>query len=277
MELGSAKNMRTIISNSGGLDSTYALWKTASSTSDEIIALHLDASNLSDRLRKKYDVRSLTSVTGQKERAHKITDWMSQNIRPCSFVCVEIDERNLRYGIENINSQQTLIVDWAVAEINSGRADRLIIATERENDGYSNGGTLKSRAPGSVAARDRFIAEAKRGRLDFMLLDSQYHQGVALRELPQELILMTRSCDGIADEPCGVCFKCSKRKFFIDAIRQGKTDSDLRDYISAKSELPDGRWRSMKDWIIEDVSSYNVVYTASWDMPVWPSSVDKGL
>jgi len=277
VELGSPADMKTIISNSGGLDSTYALWKIASSTNDEIVSLHLDASKITDRLRQKYDIRSLTSVNGQKDRATQITDWISRSIRQCSFVCVELGEQHLRQGIENINSQQTLIVDWAVSEINAGRADRLIIATERENDGYSNGGTLKSRSPGSIAARDRFIAEAKRGRLDFILLDAGYHQGVAIRELPPELMSMTRSCDGMGEEPCGVCFKCSKRKFFCEAILHGKTDDDLREYISSKSELPSGRWRSMKDWLRDDISTYNCVEIESWAFPVWPSSVDKGL
>jgi hypothetical protein len=94
--------------------------------------------------------------------------------------------------------------------------------------------------------------------------------------MPAKLFALTRSCDNPAPEPCGTCFKCSKRKFFAEAIANGKSDDAIRAHIASKSELPDGRWRSMKNWLAEDVSTCAPPLSDKpWDMPIWPSSVDK--
>ena len=268
--------MRTIIGNSGGLDSTYALWKLLSTTDDEVTVVLLNTDGLTDQVLKKFDVRSFNSMHKNAQRAQRvqnIVNWLSANVRSCNVVNVGLDESTLRRGIEYPNNPQTAIVEWALAKINAGEADKVIVTTERENDGYSNGGTITSRAPGAMAARARFVDNATRGEISFMLLDANYHQGVAMREMPQALIDLTHSCDSQEDAPCGVCFKCSKRKFFAEAIAQGKTDEGIRAKIAAKSELPDGRWRSMKHWISEEVSTCRYpAMDKTWDMPVWPTS-----
>jgi hypothetical protein len=271
--------MRTIIGNSGGLDSTYALWKLLSTTADDVTVVLLNTDGLTQQVLNKFDVRSFNSIgnnTVRAQRVQNIVNWLSANVRPCTIENVSLDEANLRRGIDYPNNPQTAIVEWAVVKINAGLADKVVVTTERENDGYSNGGTITTRAPGAMAARARFVDNATRGKIDFMLLDAGYHQGVAMREMPQALIDLTHSCDSQEDAPCGVCFKCSKRKFFAEAVARGETDEQIRQKVASKSELPEGRWRSMKHWIAEEVSTCR--YTASdkiWDMPVWPSSVDK--
>jgi 7-cyano-7-deazaguanine synthase in queuosine biosynthesis len=271
--------MRTIIGNSGGLDSTYALWKLLSTTNDDVTVVLLNTDDLTPQARQKFDVRSFNSAQSnatRMDRVRSIVDWLNANVRPCTLIEVRLDETVLRRGVDHPNNPQTVIVDWAVQKINAGEADRVVVTTERENDGFSNGGTIASRAPGAIAARDRFVADATRGELSFILLDMNYHQAVALRELPANLLALTRSCDSPAPEPCGVCFKCSKRKLFAEAISEGKTDEDIRSYVALRSELPDGRWRSMKHWIAEDVSTCAVpANNASWEMPSWPQSVIK--
>ena len=206
--------MRTIIGNSGGLDSTYALWKLLSTTDDEVTVVVLNTNTLTQQIRDKFDVRSFNSAEngiGRSQRVQNILNWLAANVRPCTVVNVDLDENVLRRGIDYPNNPQTAIVEWAIAKINAGEADKVIVTTERENDGYSNGGTITTRAPGAIAAKNLFVEFATRGEISFMLLDSGYHQGVALREMPQALIDLTHSCDVQGSEPCGVCFKCSKR------------------------------------------------------------------
>ena len=273
--------MRTIIGNSGGLDSTYALWKLLSTTNDDVTVVLLNTDDLTPQVRQKFDVRSFNSAQSnatRMDRVRFIVDWLNANVRPCTLIEVGLNETVLRRGVEYPNNPQTVIVDWSVNKINANEADKVIVTTERENDGFSNGGTIASRAPGAITARDRFVADATRGELNFILLDMNYHQGMALRELPTDLYALTRSCDSPAPEPCGVCFKCSKRKFFAEAISQGKTDEEIRSYVALKSELPNNRWRSMKFWIAEDVPTcaYQSV-DKTWDMPVWPNSINKGI
>ena len=270
--------MKTIIGNSGGLDSTYALWKLLSSTADEVTVVLLNTDDLTPQIKTKYDVRSFNSNQpndGRLTRVRTIVEWLSANVRSCTLVEVNIDASVLKRGIEYPNNPQTIIVDWAIGKINANLADKVIVTTERENDGFSNGGTITTRAPGALAARDRFVTDATRGQLSFMLLDMSYHQGIATREMPAELFALTRSCDSPAPEPCGVCFKCSKRKFFAEAIADGKSDDQIRAHIATKSELPDSRWMTMKNWLKDDVSSYVGGGDRTWNMPVWPSSIDK--
>ncbi len=271
--------MKTIIGNSGGLDSTYALWKLLSSTSDDVTVVLLNTDDLTTEIKTKFDVRSFNSSQpneGRVSRVRTIVDWLSVNVRPCTLAEVNIDASVLKRGVEYPNNPQTIIVDWAIGKINANLADKVVVTTERENDGFSNGGTIAGRAPGALAARDRFVDNATRGQLSFMLLDMDYHQGMATREMPAELFALTRSCDNPAPEPCGTCFKCSKRKFFAEAIADGKSDGEIRTYIASKSELPDGNWRSMKHWLVEDVSTFaSPLPNKLWDMPVWPLSIVK--
>jgi hypothetical protein len=270
--------MKTIIGNSGGLDSTYALWKLLSSTNDEVTVVLLNTDDLTLKIKTKFDVRSFNSSQSNEGRANRvrsIVEWLSINVRPCTLANIDIDSSILKRGIEYPNNPQTIIVDWAINKINANLADKVIVTTEFENDGFSNGGTILTRAPGALAARDRFVNNSTRGQLSFMLLDMDYHQGVATREIPAELFSLTRSCDSPEPEPCGVCFKCSKRKFFAEAITAGKSDDEIRMYISLKSKLPDGRWMTMKNWLKDDVSTYVGGGNKTWDMPVWPSSVYK--
>lgn len=270
--------MKTIIGNSGGLDSTYALWKLLSSTADEVTVILLNTDDLTKEIKTKFDVRSFNSSQsneGRINRVRSIVDWLSVNVRPCILAEVNIDASILKRGIGYPNNPQTIIVDWAIGKINANLADKVIVTTERENDGFSNGGTIATRAPGALAARDRFADNATRGQLIFMLLDMGYHQGMATREMPAELFALTRSCDSPAPEPCGVCFKCSKRKFFAEAIAGGKLDDEIRTHIASKSELSNGRWMTMKNWLKDDVSTYIDGGDKTWDMPIWPSSVYK--
>jgi hypothetical protein len=268
--------MRTIIGNSGGLDSTYALWKLLSTTDDEVTVVLLNTDGLTNQVITRFDVRSFNSLHKNSQRAQRvqnIVNWLSANVRSCAIVNVALDESTLRRGIEYPNNPQTAIVEWAVVKINAGEADKIIVTTERENDGYSNGGTITSRAPGAMAAKARFVDNATRGEISFMLLDAGYHQGVALREMPKALVDMTHSCDVQGSEPCGVCFKCSKRKFFAEAVVQGKTDQEIRDRVVSKTELPNSRWRSMKYWISEEVPTCTrPISDETWEMPSWPTS-----
>lgn len=188
--------MRTIIGNSGGLDSTYALWKLLSTTNDEVTVVVLNTGTMTKQVKNRFDVRSFNSLgdsNSRSQRVQNILNWLSANVRPCTVVNVDLDENVLRRGIDYPNNPQTAIVEWAIAKINTGEADKVIVTTERENDGYSNGGTITTRAPGAIAAKNLFVEFAARGEISFMLLDSGYHQGVALREMPQALIDLTHS------------------------------------------------------------------------------------
>jgi len=267
--------MRTIISTSGGLDSTYVLWKILSTTSDEVTAVFLDTNSIDPILaQNKYDIRWLQSsntINSTKNHTVSICDWLKENVRDFTLEIHTVDSTKFRKGLDVIdrsNSINGYFTDMAIERINSNQIDRIVSSNERENDGFSHGGTKNGiRRPGAMEFRDRFVSYATRGQIDFMLTDMNYTQANALIELPQELMDKTISCDAVLDnlEPCGVCFKCKKRKFFCDAIDEGKTAQEIYDIVEAKSVQGDGTWLSMKYWI-------NGNTEPTWPMPQWPSS-----
>lgn len=266
--------MKTIIALSGGLDSTYALWKTLSSTDDTITAVTLVFDDLSPEMQSEYGVRSVASSIPSPIRFSKtraIVKWLKDNVRDFSYVAVNVTPDIMDKGLPN--SPQTMLVNWAVTKINSGEADKIVNSAEIENDGYSNGGTLTSRAGGASAARSVFVQKAMRGEIDFMLSTESYSHAVAMSEMPQELIDLTRSCDRDVETPCGVCFKCSKRKLFAEALASGKTAAEVTQYAINKSTPQPGRWRSMKHWLAEEVPTCDrPASSETWDMPSWPTS-----
>ena len=266
--------MKTVIALSGGIDSTYALWKTLSSTDDVVTAVTLDFDSLSQEERGEYDVRGVASAIPSPIRFSKtraIVKWLKENVRDFSYVAVSVTPEIMDKGLPN--SPQTMLVNWAVSRINAGEYDRIVNSAEIENDGYSNCGTTSSRAGGAIAARAVFVQKATRGEIDFLLSTESYSHAVAMSEMPSALVEMTRSCDRDAETQCGVCFKCSKRKFFAEALSSGKTAAEVTQLVLSKSIPQPGRWRSMKYWIAEEVPTCDrPASNETWEMPSWPTS-----
>ena len=260
--------MKTIIPCSTGLDSIYVLWKQLSTTQDDITVIFLTEGELQFVNKAKYDLRSLDALNriGVTDRVSEIMAWLKSNIRDFKYFETPMELDYLSKKWDEPNNAQTYMVRYVVPKLAIGEYDKLIICTERENDGFGNGGTVQTRRTGGMAALDLFKATATRGEISFPLMDGTYNQAHALSEMPQELIDLTFSCQNALPDPCGQCFKCMKRKFFCDEIASGKSLSEIDALVEAKSVLPNGKWVSMKYWI---GSSEN---NPEWEMLEWPSS-----
>jgi hypothetical protein len=263
-----ANLMKVIIPCSSGLDSIYVLWKHLSTTQDDVTAVYLQENNLSSNFRIKYDIRSLepTNRAGLVERLNEIMNWLKANVRDFTYVVHPMEQAYLSKNWDEPNNAQTYMVRYTMNQINSGEYDRLIICTERENDGFGNGGTVQTRRTGGMSALDLFKSMATKGGILFPLMDGTYNQAHALSEMPQALIDLTFSCQKELPTPCGVCFKCIKRNFFCDEIASGKSLPEIDALVDEKSVLPNGKWMSMKYWVSGAENS------PEWDMLEWPSS-----
>lgn len=265
--------MKTILASSGGVDSTYAIWKTLTSTQDEVTTVTLNFNGLTQEIKHQYDVRGISDIKGSSRasRVSLINDWLLQNTRPFTNIIVNVTPEILDRG--EPNSPQSMLVNWAVPRINAGEYDKIISSAERENDGYANCGTISQRMGGAAAAKAAFVKKATRGEIDFMLLTESYSHAVAMSEMPAVLVDLTRSCDRSIETPCGVCLKCSKRKFFAEALSSGKTAAEVTQLVLSKSIPQPGRWRSMKYWIAEEVPTCDrPASNETWEMPSWPTS-----
>jgi len=249
---------RTLIGLSGGLDSTYTLYKTLTETNDEVTALIISFNRTSYNKSILMDVESKEEYEGKIRNIKKIVGWLKANVRDFTLVEHEYDpDLLIRSQIDTPGVGPVVyIVMHAVEKINRNELDKIVLSNEKENDGFNY--SRHGHTPGAKRALDFFKSKAKRGSITFPLIEMNYHQGNAISELPKELYAMTRSCsDADYDsEPCGICFKCSKRKFFAEMIDQGKSMEEIADYVYQKSMKPNGKWRSMKVWLFDEVSTY---------------------
>jgi hypothetical protein len=258
--------MKTFVSLSGGMDSTYLLWKLLSETTDEITALHVDLANFTQRLIQKYDIRSFAfeeDAAANLTKINEIAAWLKTNVRDFNLIVEPISTDYMVRGIEFPNSPPAYITRYAVQHINDGIYDRLCLSNEWENDGTSNGGTIMTRRSGAWAAHEIFVSEAQRGCIDFTLLDMDYNQAYALNEMPQALRdLVWDSQDQTA--------KSMKRHYFANLLQEGKTPAEAGQIAKAKCMLPDNKWHSMKFWVMGREPTADT----TWDMPTWPSSYE---
>lgn len=259
--------MKTFVSLSGGMDSTYLLWKLLSETTDEITALYVDLTDCDFLTRQKYDIRSFSFEEDSgtnRVKVEEIAAWLKANVRDFNLIIEPISAAYMVRGVGSPNNPPAYITRYAVQHINDGIYDRLCLSNEWENDGYANGGSVTSRRNGAWVAHEIFVSEAKRGRIDFTLLDMDYNQGYALTELPKPLrnLIWSRTDESV---------KSKKRMYFRNLIFvEGKTPAEAGAIAKAKCMLPNGKWHSMKFWI----AGLSPTETPTWDMPTWPSSYE---
>jgi hypothetical protein len=254
--------MKTILTFSGGVDSTYLLWKLLTTTDDEITAVFVDTSSLSFPEAARYDLRAF--FNSNLETAQTAAAWLQANCRSFTFLNQTFDTSFCVRGYGNVNSPQTYITRFAVPRINVGEFDRLVCTSEKENDGWSNGGTVDTRRPGSFAARDLFVASATRGSIEFPLIASNYTQANALTEMPSDLLNIVDHCT-VGDGS----YKCKKKQWFQNLLDQGNTPEQCYDAWYANcTNAYTGKWFSMKLWLTDQPATAE----NTWNMPEWPTS-----
>jgi hypothetical protein len=258
--------MKTLVTITGGMDSAYLLWKLLTETSDEITAVNFDIGNTENRLFQKYDLRGFSRDDGNMDQSDKVIEvvtWLQNNVRPFTFVREPIKADYMSRDINFPNNVIGYTVRFAISKINSGEIDRLCLSSEWENDGFSHGGTIgKVRRPGSWSGYEAFVATATRGQIDFTLLDMDYNQAYALAQLPKPVI------DIIRYPIRPTKFKNAKISWYKKQLNEGKTPAEAGAIAKAKCTLPNGKWFTMKSWVIgEEQNDLN-----TWDMPTWPTS-----
>jgi len=254
--------MKTVLTFSGGIDSTYVLWKLLSETQDEITAVFVSTDGVTQSEFNRYDLRAF-GASGQST-VDAAAQWLQSNIRQFTYSVQPFDAQYAPRGVENVNSPQTYLARFAAPRINSGEFDRFVCTSEKENDGWSNGGTINVRRPGSVAARDIFIQSATRGSIEFSLISENYTQANALSEMPSSLLSIVDHCV-LGD----ISYKCRKKQWFQNLLDQGNTPAQCYDawYANCTNAYA-GKWFSMKYW----VDGVQPTEQNTWAMPEWPAS-----
>lgn len=244
--------MRTIIPLSCGKDSTYVLWRYLRDTNREITAVHTFVAELSEEQKIINRVTLQGKLNGSHysaAQAKRIVQWLSDNVRTCRLEIVEPTKEVSSTHDEPLGGASSFGMTWAIYQINNGNYDTLVNTHEREDD--SRGWERKVSQTASSACRrslDEFQRLAKRGSIEFPLINWGYNQSYAMTELPKDLLALTFSCDRSV-EPCGTCFKCSKTKLIGRMLEGGMSPVQIGEHYERQCKQKDGSWWSMKDWL----------------------------
>ena len=201
--------MRSILSFTGGLDSTLLLYKLLTETDDEVYAFTLDLQFCIDTTldHKQYM---------EKVSAMKIAYWMNENIRPFKY---DIVDKPHGFLYENLPMMEALY--FAIPYLNEDLYDRFCFAFSAEDIG-TFGKQVKN------AMEYRFEQYATRGTLEFTLQEQNLGRAHALTTIPKELLNITADCTRIGPnhEKCGYCLKCKFRAQDFKRLSEGLTPDE---------------------------------------------------
>jgi 7-cyano-7-deazaguanine synthase in queuosine biosynthesis len=200
---------RIIMSFTGGLDSTYLLYKTLKDTDDEVYAFTLDLKFCEETT---FDHKQYM----EKVCAMKIAQWMNNNIRPFKFDIIDVPKGFL---YEKLPMMQALY--FAIPYLNENLYDRFLFAYSAEDTGLF-GQQVKN------AMKYRFEQYAKRGTLEFPLQENNIGRAHQHISIPKEIMPYLADCTRIGPnhEKCGKCQKCKSRKQDYERLEQGLTPEE---------------------------------------------------
>lgn len=271
--------MKTILTFSGGLDSIYALWLELTTTDNEVTAVYYSAEDFSFEYLKNLNTVEIENKETSPLRwyyVQQIAEVM-RSVAPRSFTLVK-EKYDPSYLDPNasLNFGPTFRAAHVVRDINDGKYDRFISGINRDNDGwFINNPVVTNNDSASSNIMDYFIAHAIRGEIAFPLMEVNYTPAMAFSELPPALLEVYRSCQinlkSTKDNTCDLCYKCMMHKYVKRLMSEGKTPSEIYELYTDKSTLPNGKWKSQKIWLAEEIPGYNTAlgWNNIYDVPRW--------
>jgi hypothetical protein len=285
--------MKTLIAVTGGVDSTYALWKLLATTDEEITAIHFDSDYIDVWTHRFKNLWSPRASVIQKRHLNDVIPWLQENVRPFNYITRNIDTSKYvegKYFAEYMG-------EYAVENINNGTYDKFVTGHCKANEGYGSGSTSETVSKqGHYRMWELFKATANRGELSFPLFDVVYDRSVALTSLPSDLAKLVCYCDDphfnfetetLSD--CDHCTKCALKYFYNGQIASGKTTEQIIDYVNQLSTGPNGTYVPQKYWLQSEVANTAAFFVVGpryfvendnlskpWQQPLWPSSYKVG-
>ena len=257
---------RIAICCSGGLDSTYLLWRTALDHSHQIRAIYLKSDDVCTNKR----VLALFNLFMERERPIEI-DVVSQ---------AQLDDIPWPINISRGRQQPAVhLVKYGATLAANGAIDELMTGHEIENDGIHRtpvpGEVIKA---GTMFMQEVFAAISDKGKLTHPLQDIGYSQATAMALLPPVFLEMTFSClNGAFGQPCGHCVKCVKRRFIAQRLVKEDHEAVTR-FILSQSTVIDQQWWSLKHWVWRYSLEFERKVTHPKNsFPIYPTGAEKRL
>lgn len=197
--------MKTAIGFSGGLDSTYVLWRMLSTTTDEITAVFFDLSYLQQEPGRVSWLEEVAPY--QKISASNVAQWLRTNVRDFKFKITVVKSFD---GIEPTKSLRLYHIDALGPLVANNTYDRIAFGHGARNSNFPS------------VPKTGMAVEAKLEMMKYAAAETLYEPipnwSVStfdmISELPTELYALTYSCTrpsiGVNGEflDCGKCEKC---------------------------------------------------------------------
>jgi 7-cyano-7-deazaguanine synthase in queuosine biosynthesis len=257
---------KSLVLFSGGLDSTYVLYKMLSETDDEITAITFQR-DYDSELYVAYPPLNFVRLPKLIEELRKIRNFNH------SIKTVTEEEMN-----PNTDHTYTYFISYAAPFLNDGTYDRIVTGRTAEQWNkfvkVSDEKIIKG-SPTNIAATRLWRNTVTRGEVWNPLQNNAWHTDFNRWHvnyyLPSNLYKLTLSCnrpisvdDGTWNKSCGQCYKCLWDEKVTELIELGFTsemiDNWRKDkayyYGSRRAESP--IWAPMRIWLPIEMGKGNI-------------------
>lgn len=232
--------MNTLVAISGGMDSTFLMWKILSQSNDAVHAFYIDFSEVKPDEHTAPFYAKLAAI--EIPACQRIVHWLGTNVRAMSFEVVtsgivtneEIPRASRQRRLPNYPRSGNTRA-WRVLPMLTA-ASKLMTGRDR----FVYGKTEENRRSSDYQAREQFdqlywkeIAPANT-TFEMPLINERLTRAHALRDLPQELQALVISCDTpmlVNGKPllCGFCSKCVMTADARGKLKQGMSPEAIQE------------------------------------------------
>ena len=260
---------KSLVLFSGGLDSTYVLYKMLSETDDEITAVTFQR-DYDSELYVAYPPLNFVRLPTLIEELRKIRNFNH------NMITVTEEEMN-----PNTDHTYTYFISYAAPFLNNGTYDRIVTGrTTEQMDKFvkiSDEKIIKG-SPTNIAATRLWRNIVTRGEVWNPLQKDIWHTNFnklhAFYYLPENLYKLTLSCNrplavehethGSWNKSCGQCYKCLWDEKVADLISQGYDAEMIDNWRKDKAYYYGSRkenahvWAPMRIWLPIEMGKGNL-------------------
>ncbi len=228
--------MKSLVAISGGVDSTYVLWKLLTETDDDITAVFFDFSQV--------DVDMLTEKNADKKYQVEVLIDRLKAIRDFTYIYHVATREEI---VPQLQHKLLFAIKYAASFINDGTYDRLVSGASYEDKSQKIVPHL-SMTPAYYAEK-RLAKLFTRGTYWAPLVDDSWHnhysRDIALRNLPESILecALLMSCRypsydeklTLKGSKCGSCGRCLLNDTTSAMIDNGLTSQEIFEWRRSKS------------------------------------------
>lgn len=257
---------KSLVLFSGGLDSTYVLYKMLSETDDEITAVTFQR-DYDSELYVAYPPLNFVRLPTLIEELRKIRNFNH------NMITVTEEEMN-----PNTDHTYTYFISYAAPFLNNGTYDRIVTGRTAEQWNkfvkVSDEKIIKG-SPTNIAATRLWRNIVTRGEVWNPLQNNVWHTDFNRWHvnyyLPSNLYKLTLSCnrpisvdDGTWNKSCGQCYKCLWDEKVAELIALGFTSEMIDNWRKDKAYYYGSRradspiWAPMRIWLPIEMGKGNI-------------------